>query len=418
MAKIANVALTNTFNTWRTNSNQAFDRLSQFAINNSSLYANTLTANTAFTSKGTTNLGDGTGDLTTITGRTTIGTNLTVSGNTTSNKITVTSSLTSSGNTAISGLLANGALGTSDFALKTNGTSVFWGIALSNTFTTTVTTKSLIPAANITHNLGSTTKRYKDIFLANSTIHLGSAQISASGNKVLFNNVAAVSNSFLTATFATKSNPTTSGLLAHTGRATVSTNLAVSGNTTISGLIANGALGSANFLLKSNGTGVFWAASAAGGTTIPSGTVMLFAQTTAPTGFTKDTGSGNNHALRVVTGAASTGGTVDFTTAFASQAVSGSVSVSAVSGSAGAMTLTTPQIPSHSHTAGPQAIPDNPEGTTFRFQSRSGTLSTDSTGGGGSHDHPFSFSSATASFSGTAINLAVKYVDVIRATKD
>jgi len=37
------------------------------------------------------------------------------------------------------------------------------------------------------------------------------------------------------ATYATKSNPTTSGLLAHTGRATISTNLAVTGNTSIGG---------------------------------------------------------------------------------------------------------------------------------------------------------------------------------------
>jgi hypothetical protein len=37
------------------------------------------------------------------------------------------------------------------------------------------------------------------------------------------------------ATYATRSNPTTSGLLAHTGRMTISTNLAVSGNTRITG---------------------------------------------------------------------------------------------------------------------------------------------------------------------------------------
>ena len=37
-------------------------------------------------------------------------------------------------------------------------------------------------------------------------------------------------------------------------------------------------------------------------------------------------------------------------------------------------------------------------------------------GGGGSHDHPLTISSST--FSGDAIDLAVKYVDVIRATKD
>jgi hypothetical protein len=60
------------------------------------------------------------------------------------------------------------------------------------------------------------------------------------------------------ATYATKSNPATSGLLAHTGRATISTNLAVTGNTTIAGLVANGSLGTANKFLKTNGTTTFW----------------------------------------------------------------------------------------------------------------------------------------------------------------
>jgi hypothetical protein len=57
-----------------------------------------------------------------------------------------------------------------------------------------------------------------------------------------------------------------------------------------------------------------------------------------------------------------------------------------------------------------------------------------SQGGSGSHTHPFSFSSGSGTFSGTpvtvtqnahnhpftgnAINLAVQYIDVIRATKD
>jgi hypothetical protein len=67
---------------------------------------------------------------------------------------------------------------------------------------------------------------------------------------------------------------------------------------------------------------------AAGGTVIPSGTVMLFAQTASPTGFTKNTTTGDNSALRVVTGTASTGGSVGFTTAFASQTPTGSVTIS------------------------------------------------------------------------------------------
>ena len=52
MAKISNTALSDTFDTWRQRTNQIADRLSQFAVVNSSLYANTLIANVQFTSKG------------------------------------------------------------------------------------------------------------------------------------------------------------------------------------------------------------------------------------------------------------------------------------------------------------------------------------------------------------------------------
>jgi hypothetical protein len=69
-------------------------------------------------------------------------------------------------------------------------------------------------------------------------------------------------------TYATRSNPTTSGLLAHTGRATISTNLAVTGNTTVAGLIANGSLGISNRVLKTNGTTVFWGEAGATGTPV------------------------------------------------------------------------------------------------------------------------------------------------------
>jgi hypothetical protein len=79
MALLANVSLTNTFDTWRTRTNQLVTRINQFAINESSLYANTLISNTAFTAKGTATV---TG-LLTASGRATVGTNLTVSGNTT-----------------------------------------------------------------------------------------------------------------------------------------------------------------------------------------------------------------------------------------------------------------------------------------------------------------------------------------------
>jgi hypothetical protein len=135
---------------------------------------------------------------------------------------------------------------------------------------------------------------------------------------------------------------------------------------------------------------------------IPSGTVMLFVQTAAPTGFTKST-THNNKALRVVSGTASSGGSIAFTTAFASQSVAGTV---------GNHTLTTAQIPSHNHTISAHTGNNNEAIARVMGILRNATNitpSTDSTGGGGSHNH---------SFSGTAINLAVQYVDVIIATKD
>jgi hypothetical protein len=173
------------------------------------------------------------------------------------------------------------------------------------------------------------------------------------------------------------------------------------------------AVGTSGNVLTSNGSA--WVSQAAAA--FDSGTVMLFAQTAAPTGWTKDTSNNNNSALRVVTGTASTGGSVDFTTAFASQTPSGTVSVS---GSAGNTTLSTPQIPSHQHSF--QATDGSPTAPTFQgagaaiSTANKGPFNVDATGGGGSHNHPLTISSST--FSGNAINLAVKYVDVIRATKN
>jgi len=146
---------------------------------------------------------------------------------------------------------------------------------------------------------------------------------------------------------------------------------------------------------------------------------MLFVQTAAPTGWTKST-THDNKALRVVSGAASSGGSVAFTTAFASQAVSGTNA---------SYTLQIADIPSHTHTA---TVTD--PGHVHSYSNFNGTggngygagsntnqtintgsqvtgisVSNSSTGGGGGHTH---------SFTGTAINLAVQYVDVIVATKN
>ena len=147
-----------------------------------------------------------------------------------------------------------------------------------------------------------------------------------------------------------------------------------------------------------------------------SGTVMLFAQTAAPTGWTKLTNL-DNYALRVVTGTASTGGSVAFTTAFASQTPAGSVSINTSGLSAGATTLSTAQMPSHTHSV-PIAVAIAAGGSPgSNDEGPSPTNTTGAQGGGGSHTHTVS-GSATGSFTGSAINLAVQYIDVIRATKN
>lgn len=224
-----------------------------------------------------------------------------------------------------------------------------------------------------------------------------------------------------------------------TGQSSLTANNVILGNgTSAVQFVAPGTNGN---ILTSNGT--TWVSAAAGGGSVPSGSVMLFVQTAAPTGWTKST-THDNKALRVVSGTAGSGGSVDFTTAFASQAVNGtianttaggSVSTSLSSGgSVSSTTLATSEIPAHAHaqqrfssTTGGTVTPT--VGANLRLSPATyiPNLDTTNTGGGGGHSHGFTNPSYSSSFSGTAhnhtftgtaINLAVQYVDVIVATKD
>jgi hypothetical protein len=178
----------------------------------------------------------------------------------------------------------------------------------------------------------------------------------------------------------------------------------------------------------------------------PSGTKLTFQQTSAPTGWTKDT-THDNKALRVVSGTAGSGGSVNFTTAFGSQNV-------------GATTLDATQIPSHNHTftgsgstgaagghthtgsaqsagahnhtipnavfAGSSGFPGfdgngdaQVNGVTSTAGAHVHTLSIDAVA---NHTHTVSVSGTTASAGGNAshthsLNLAVSYVDLIICTK-
>jgi len=209
-----------------------------------------------------------------------------------------------------------------------------------------------------------------------------------------------------------------------TGRTTNTAYAVICGGTTTGGAEQSiASVGTAGQVLTSNGAGALPTFETIATSAFPSGTRLSFQQTAAPTGWTKDTTAGlNNSSMRIVTGSVVNGGSVDFTTAFASQTPSGSVTISSVSGSAGATTLTTPQIPSHSHSGSWNSQPPYGGAAKFIVQFNGGgttrTASTDNTGGGGDHTHPFSFSSGSGTFSGNAINLAVKYYDFIVASKD
>ena len=147
---------------------------------------------------------------------------------------------------------------------------------------------------------------------------------------------------------------------------------------------------------------------------VPSGAILSFANSTAPTGWTKIT-TYDNYASRIVSGAgAGTGGSVNFTTAFASQTPTGSVSNTF---SINSTTISTTQMPSHTHTVGPDAYNSPPSFGGIASGRSAGAYYIESaaTGGGSSHTHGLS---GAATFAGNAINLAVKYIDMILCQKN
>lgn len=148
---------------------------------------------------------------------------------------------------------------------------------------------------------------------------------------------------------------------------------------------------------------------------LAAGIKTLFFESTAPTGWTKLT-THNDKALRVVSGVGgSFGGSTAFSTVMASRTPAGSVTVSNA-----AFTLTTSQIPSHTH--GAIANSGSGGGATVANWAVSNAFGANasnfgSTGngglGGGSHTH-----NNTASFSGTAMDFAVQYIDMILCSVD
>lgn len=180
----------------------------------------------------------------------------------------------------------------------------------------------------------------------------------------------------------------------------------------------------ANYL---NTSGQVSASGLQSGVILASGTVSLFYQASAPTGWTQVT-SLNDYALRIVSSAGgSTGGTTAFSTVFANQTVSVTVS-----GTTGATTLSSSQIGSHNHQQQAMgatccgsyfqqptyqlqgsALGTPGFGLYYNAQGNSGApMVTVSSGGGGSHTHSFSGSGSGS------VTLNVRYANIILCSKN
>lgn len=165
----------------------------------------------------------------------------------------------------------------------------------------------------------------------------------------------------------------------------------------------------------------------------PSGTKMLFNQTSAPTGWTKDT-THNDKALRITNGTVGTGGTNSFSTSFASYTPAGT-NIVTIAGHA----LSISEMPSHKHSNVYVSVYQGNDdcawtndtdgmigGNSINRGRRTSNLNdglgseiegmkTSNTGGGTEHTH----SGSTSVFTGTeSTQFAVQYVDVIIASKD
>jgi len=259
-------------------------------------------------------------------------------------RATISTNLDVSGNTSIVGLKANNSFGSAGQVLKTNGTSVYWSADVSGTGGGGFANGQSISVLNFTVTGNSTLGGAgKTIDSTGALTHTGRVRVSTNlyvaGNTVLGDPTNVSERTTVNGTLFANGNinfngntviggagkiANATGWFGVTGRATVSTNLFVAGNTTIGGvgrvanatgwfgvngratvgtnlfvggntnirgLIANGSLGSANFVLKTNGTTTFWGAAASGGSGATLSDETASATTHYPAMSTTSTGS-------------------------------------------------------------------------------------------------------------------------------
>ena len=213
----------------------------------------------------------------------------------------------------------------------------------------------------------------------------------------------------------------TSGYSGYSGYSGVTGSNGTSGFSGYSG--TNGASGTSGYSGSgvSGYSGFSGYSGATAAASIPSGSVMLFYQSAAPTGWTQVT-TLNDYALRLVSG---TGGTTSGTTAFSTVFTNQTPTINVSGLSVGATTLSTTQMPSHNHSFTYGAY--NIEGSTYVVNNgcvtslNAGCIqgratangNIGNTGGGSSHTH-----SISGSASSSAITLNVQYANIIICSKN
>jgi hypothetical protein len=196
---------------------------------------------------------------------------LTVTGNIGAGNITATGNVSANyflGNgSQLSGIItsvANINNGTSNVSINAANANVTVGVngtgnvAVFAASGVTVT-GNILPTANVTYDLGSSERRWKDLWLANSTIYLGQAVLSANENVLLVNQQAVItganantislsgnitggnlSGSLITGTLTTAAQPNITSLgtlssLTVTGITSLTGNLNITGNVNATG---------------------------------------------------------------------------------------------------------------------------------------------------------------------------------------
>jgi hypothetical protein len=204
-----------------------FEQNSAFAFGN--IYAN-----------GTAVLANTVGDVLTLTA----GNNIQITGNNSAKSVTI----------AVTGISLNSiSNGTSNVNVVSSGGNITVGVAGTNNVAvlssdTATFAANLLPSANVTYSLGSNTARWKDLWVANSSIYIGDVTLATTGNSLTINGANVLTgnagSNLSTTGNVVGGNILTSGVVSSTGTITganiTGSNLLTGGLITATGNITGG----------------------------------------------------------------------------------------------------------------------------------------------------------------------------------